>query len=201
MLTPQGVRRPIRREDKITRSSNCMVLSVDEISKFVGQGQLRGVGQSALPNFPAVVILPPRLPQVLIIRPPARPVQNGHRRSAMSISAAFRASYPWIQAPLIVSAPMRLVAFAPLAVEVSRAGELCWLSNRAAMVENIDSHVQVAWALLLQEAIQAPSSRVSVKPMGGSRPTPSPAQARTRSCLLALGSSIGARISSKQPPC
>ncbi|KAB2578514.1 FAR-17a/AIG1-like protein [Lasiodiplodia theobromae] len=46
----------------------------------------------------------------------------------MSISAAFRASYPWIQAPLIVSAPMRLIAFAPLAVEVSRAGGLGFIA-------------------------------------------------------------------------
>ncbi len=31
--------------------------------------------------------------------------------------------YPWIQSPLIVGAPMRLIALAELAVEVSKAGE------------------------------------------------------------------------------
>lgn len=32
--------------------------------------------------------------------------------------------YPWIQAPLVVGAPMRLIALAPLAVEISKAGIL-----------------------------------------------------------------------------
>jgi hypothetical protein len=34
--------------------------------------------------------------------------------------------YPWIQTPLVVGAPMRLIALADMAVEVSKAGkELC----------------------------------------------------------------------------
>jgi len=32
--------------------------------------------------------------------------------------------YPWIQTPLVVGAPMRLIALADMAVEVSKAGEL-----------------------------------------------------------------------------
>jgi hypothetical protein len=31
--------------------------------------------------------------------------------------------YPWIQTPLVVGAPMRLISFADLAVSVSRAGK------------------------------------------------------------------------------
>jgi nitronate monooxygenase len=33
--------------------------------------------------------------------------------------------YPWTQGPFIASAPMRLIALAPLAVEVSKAGITC----------------------------------------------------------------------------
>ncbi|OJD31130.1 2-nitropropane dioxygenase [Diplodia corticola] len=46
----------------------------------------------------------------------------------MNLSAAFRTGYPWAQAPLIVSAPMRLIALAPLAVQVSRAGGLGFIA-------------------------------------------------------------------------
>ena len=31
--------------------------------------------------------------------------------------------YPWIQSPLVVGAPMRMIALAEMAVEVSKAGE------------------------------------------------------------------------------
>lgn len=30
--------------------------------------------------------------------------------------------YPWIQTPLVVGAPMRLIALADMAVEISKAG-------------------------------------------------------------------------------
>lgn len=33
--------------------------------------------------------------------------------------------YPWIQTPLVVGAPMRLIALADMAVEVSKAGKSC----------------------------------------------------------------------------
>jgi hypothetical protein len=32
--------------------------------------------------------------------------------------------YPWIQTPFIANGPMRLIALAPLAVEVTKAGTL-----------------------------------------------------------------------------
>ncbi|KAL1638500.1 hypothetical protein SLS58_008828 [Diplodia intermedia] len=50
------------------------------------------------------------------------------KQSAMTSSAAFGAGFPWVQAPLIVGAPMRLIAFVPLAVEVSRAGGLGFIA-------------------------------------------------------------------------
>jgi hypothetical protein len=31
--------------------------------------------------------------------------------------------YPWIQTPLVVGAPMRLIALADMAVEISKAGK------------------------------------------------------------------------------
>lgn len=39
--------------------------------------------------------------------------------------------YPWIQTPLIVGAPMRLIALADLAVEISKAGTLAFHSHQA----------------------------------------------------------------------
>lgn len=33
-----------------------------------------------------------------------------------------KTDYPWIQTPLVVGAPMRLIALADMAVEISKAG-------------------------------------------------------------------------------
>lgn len=40
----------------------------------------------------------------------------------MDQAAKLKRDYPWIQTPLIVGAPMRLIALAELAVEISKAG-------------------------------------------------------------------------------
>jgi hypothetical protein len=40
----------------------------------------------------------------------------------MSQAQRLKSDYPWIQTPLIVGAPMRLIALADLAVEISKAG-------------------------------------------------------------------------------
>lgn len=42
----------------------------------------------------------------------------------MDAIKTLKKDYPWIQTPLIVGAPMRLIALADLAVEVSKAGML-----------------------------------------------------------------------------
>jgi nitronate monooxygenase len=36
---------------------------------------------------------------------------------------SLRGDYPWIQTPLVVGAPMRLIALADMAVEVPKAGK------------------------------------------------------------------------------
>jgi hypothetical protein len=41
---------------------------------------------------------------------------------AMESSEKLKEQYPWIQTPLVVSAPMRLITLAESAVEVSKAG-------------------------------------------------------------------------------
>lgn len=40
-----------------------------------------------------------------------------------SAARRLKADYPWTKAPLLASAPMRLIALAELSVEVSKAGE------------------------------------------------------------------------------
>ena len=42
-----------------------------------------------------------------------------------------KTDYPWIQTPLIVGAPMRLIALADLAVAISKAGTHPSLSQHA----------------------------------------------------------------------
>ena len=43
--------------------------------------------------------------------------------------ARLRADYPWTRTPLVVSAPMRLIALADMAVEVSNAGKVLSISS------------------------------------------------------------------------
>jgi hypothetical protein len=40
----------------------------------------------------------------------------------MSNVQKLKQDYPWIQTPLVVGAPMRLIALADMAVEISKAG-------------------------------------------------------------------------------
>lgn len=40
----------------------------------------------------------------------------------MAPTQALKKDYPWIQGPLVVGAPMRLIALANLSVEISKAG-------------------------------------------------------------------------------
>jgi hypothetical protein len=42
----------------------------------------------------------------------------------METARQLEEDYPWTQAPLIVGAPMRLIALADMAVEISKAGTL-----------------------------------------------------------------------------
>ena len=42
--------------------------------------------------------------------------------SKMNDTQKLKEDYPWIQMPVVVGAPMRLIALADMAVEISKAG-------------------------------------------------------------------------------
>ena len=66
----------------------------------------------------------------------------------MSISK----NYPWTTSPLIASAPMRLIALAPLAVAVSRAGGLGFI-GAGTDVTDLEKHLREAADLLKESPI------------------------------------------------
>ncbi|KAH7402002.1 hypothetical protein DE146DRAFT_652148 [Phaeosphaeria sp. MPI-PUGE-AT-0046c] len=55
--------------------------------------------------------------------------------------------YPWIQTPLIVGAPMRLIALADMAVEISKAGGIGFI-GAGTDVSDLSTHLQHASSLL-----------------------------------------------------
>ncbi len=61
--------------------------------------------------------------------------------------------YPWTASPLIASAPMRLIALAPLAVAVSRAGGLGFI-GAGTDVTDLDDYLQEAAELLKESPIE-----------------------------------------------
>ena len=67
----------------------------------------------------------------------------------MSISK----DYPWTTSPLIASAPMRLIALAPLAVAVSRAGGLGFI-GAGTDVTDLEKHFREAADLLKESPIE-----------------------------------------------
>ena len=67
----------------------------------------------------------------------------------MSISK----DYPWTTSPLIASAPMRLIALAPLAVAVSRAGGLGFI-GAGTDVTDLEKHLREAADLLKESPIE-----------------------------------------------
>jgi nitronate monooxygenase len=42
--------------------------------------------------------------------------------NTMDHTSRLKKDYPWIKTPLVVGAPMRLIALADMAVEISKAG-------------------------------------------------------------------------------
>jgi hypothetical protein len=53
-----------------------------------------------------------------------------------------RKDYPWIHTPLVVGAPMRLIALADMAVQISNAGTLFGsLRTRASLRTNMSQEV------------------------------------------------------------
>ncbi|KAF1914998.1 hypothetical protein BDU57DRAFT_531373 [Ampelomyces quisqualis] len=55
--------------------------------------------------------------------------------------------YPWIQTPVVVGAPMRLIALADMAVEISKAGGIGFI-GAGTDVSDLDSHLSSAQTLL-----------------------------------------------------
>lgn len=58
-----------------------------------------------------------------------------------------KADYPWIHTPLIIGAPMRLIALPSLAVEISKAGGLGFI-GAGTDVSDLDTHLEHARELL-----------------------------------------------------
>ncbi|KAL6706866.1 hypothetical protein ACN47E_005009 [Coniothyrium glycines] len=63
--------------------------------------------------------------------------------------------YPWIQTPLVVGAPMRLIALADMAVEISKAGGIGFI-GAGTDVSNLSTQLQNAQRLL--SATQLPTA-------------------------------------------
>lgn len=71
--------------------------------------------------------------------------------SQMKAPPPLRESLPWIQEPLIVSAPMRVISTAPLAVAVSLAGGLGFI-GAGTDLSTLESYCQEAYASLRQSS-------------------------------------------------
>ena len=79
------------------------------------------------------------------------------------MTSLFTARFPWIKHPLIVSAPMRLIALAPLAVAVSMAGGLGFIGVGYDL-SNLEAELQKAKALCYKHGFA--SSDKGVLPVG-----------------------------------
>ncbi|KAL8694960.1 MAG: hypothetical protein Q9224_003473 [Gallowayella concinna] len=62
--------------------------------------------------------------------------------------------YPWVQSPIIVGAPMRLISLAPLAVAVSKAGGIGFIGI-GTDVNDLEAHLQEASRLIKEAPIKA----------------------------------------------
>ncbi|KAL8779372.1 MAG: hypothetical protein Q9213_006977 [Squamulea squamosa] len=71
--------------------------------------------------------------------------------------------YPWVEDPVIISAPMRLISLAPLAVAVSRGGGLGFI-GAGTDVHNLEAHLREASRLLSENPISG--STPNILPMG-----------------------------------
>ncbi|KAI4283269.1 MAG: hypothetical protein L6R38_002267 [Xanthoria sp. 2 TBL-2021] len=71
--------------------------------------------------------------------------------------------YPWVKAPIIIGAPMRLISLAPLAVAVSRAGGLGFI-GAGTEVQDLQAHLQEASRLTRETPIVA--SAANILPIG-----------------------------------
>ncbi|KAF2842802.1 inosine monophosphate dehydrogenase [Patellaria atrata CBS 101060] len=73
--------------------------------------------------------------------------------------------YPWIRQPLIVGAPMRLIAAAPLAVEISKAGGIGFIGGGTDL-STLSSHLTHASTLLSSLSPPLPVPSPAILPIG-----------------------------------
>ena len=71
--------------------------------------------------------------------------------------------YPWIKAPVIISAPMRLISLAPVAVAVSGGGGLGFI-GAGTEVQDLEAHLQEASRLIKESPIVG--SKATTLPIG-----------------------------------
>ncbi|KAF2266400.1 inosine monophosphate dehydrogenase [Lojkania enalia] len=82
----------------------------------------------------------------------------------MDLIQRLKSDYPWIQTPLVVSAPMRLIALAELAVGVSGAGGIGFI-GAGTDVSDLEKHFEHASDLLARSS-SPPKSSSEVLPIG-----------------------------------
>lgn len=75
-----------------------------------------------------------------------------------------KADYPWVRTPLIVGAPMRLIALAELAVEISAAGGIGFI-GAGTDVHDLGIHLQHAETLLSRVSPPLPTKKF-IMPIG-----------------------------------
>ncbi len=71
--------------------------------------------------------------------------------------------YPWVKAPVIVGAPMRLISLAPLAIAISRAGGLGFI-GAGTEVRDLQAYLQEASRLIRETPIAR--SKMNMLPIG-----------------------------------
>ncbi|KAK7542769.1 uncharacterized protein J3D65DRAFT_614891 [Phyllosticta citribraziliensis] len=84
----------------------------------------------------------------------------------MAFAARLKAAYPWILTPLVVGAPMRLIATVPLTIEISRAGGFGFL-GAGSDTSTLDSDLENIHAHFTERPLpNAPSPSTRILPVG-----------------------------------
>ncbi|KAK7554443.1 putative 2-nitropropane dioxygenase precursor [Phyllosticta citricarpa] len=84
----------------------------------------------------------------------------------MTLAARLKAAYPWTLTPLVVGAPMRLIATVPLSIEISRAGGIGFL-GAGSDTSTLDSDLETIHAHFTEKPLpNAPSPATRILPVG-----------------------------------
>ncbi|KAL5121952.1 hypothetical protein ACEQ8H_000168 [Pleosporales sp. CAS-2024a] len=82
----------------------------------------------------------------------------------MDKTQKLKEDYPWIQTPLVVGAPMRLIALADMAVEISKAGGIGFI-GAGTDVSDVRSHLDKATHLVESSSL-ATTTTANTLPLG-----------------------------------